>query len=133
MPYIGCRRVSDLYKMTYRSIINDVVEYIPRKTKEDRPITVRVPLNDTALKLIAKYQKYSHDSFISVQHEQNYNRKIKEVQPNAGLDRIVTVLDQQTRQEAKTPLRSGIVTQRRDVRLSATSQKVNKDRIWSEH
>lgn len=41
---VGCR-VSDLYKMTYRNIINDAVEYIPRKTKEDRPITVRVPLN----------------------------------------------------------------------------------------
>ncbi|WP_278961216.1 phage integrase SAM-like domain-containing protein, partial [Parabacteroides johnsonii] len=40
---VGCR-VSDLYKMTYRSIINGAVEYIPRKTKEDRPITVRVPL-----------------------------------------------------------------------------------------
>lgn len=55
---VGCH-VSDLYKMTYRSIINGAVEYIPRKTKEDRPITIRVPLNDTALKLIAKYQDYN--------------------------------------------------------------------------
>lgn len=100
---VGCR-VSDLYKMTYRSIINDAVEYIPRKTKEDRPITVRVPLNETARKLIAKYQEYSRDSLFPFNTEQDYNRKIKEAFRRAGLDRTVTVLDQQTRQEVQKPL-----------------------------
>ena len=100
---VGCR-VSDLYKMTYRSIINGAVEYIPRKTKEDRPITVRVPLNDTALKLIAKYQDYSRDMLFPFNTEQDYNRKIKIAFQRAGLDRIVTVLDQQTRQEVQRPL-----------------------------
>lgn len=100
---VGCR-VSDLYKMTYRSIINDAVEYIPRKTKEDRPITVRVPLNDTARRLIAKYQDYDRDSLFPFNTEQDYNRKIKEAFRCAGLDRIVTVLDQQTRQEVQRPL-----------------------------
>lgn len=100
---VGCR-VSDLYKMTYRSIINDAIEYIPRKTKEDRPITVRVPLNETASKLIAKYQEYSRDSLFPFNTEQHYNRKIKEAFRRAGLDRTVTVLDQQTRQEVQKPL-----------------------------
>lgn len=100
---VGCR-VSDLYKMTYRSIINDAVEYIPRKTKEDRPITVRVPLNDTARRLIAKYQDYDSESLFPFNTEQHYNRKIKETFRRAGLDRIVTVLDQQTRQEVQKPL-----------------------------
>ena len=100
---IGCR-VSDLYKMTYRSIINDAVEYIPRKTKEDRPITVRVPLNDTAKRLIAKYQDHDRGSLFPFSTEQHYNRKIKEAFKKAGLDRIVTVLDQQTRQEVQKPL-----------------------------
>lgn len=100
---VGCR-VSDLYKMTYRSIINDAVEYIPRKTKEDRPITVRVPLNDTARRLIAKYQDYDRDSLFPFNTEQDYNRKIKEAFRRAGLDRTVTVLDQQTRQEVQKPL-----------------------------
>lgn len=35
---------------------------------------------------------------------QHYNRKIKEAFKKAGLDRIVTVLDQQTRQEVQKPL-----------------------------
>lgn len=100
---VGCR-VSDLYKMTYRSIINGAVEYIPRKTKEDRPITVRVPLNDTAMKLIAKYQDYSRDSLFPFNTEQDYNRKIKEAFRRAGLVRTVTILDQQTRQEVQRPL-----------------------------
>lgn len=100
---VGCR-VSDLYKMTYRSIINDAIEYIPRKTKEDRPITVRVPLNDTARKLIAKYQEYNRNSLFPFNTEQHYNRKIKEAFRRAGLDRTVTVLDQQTRQEVQKPL-----------------------------
>ncbi|VDR33844.1 site-specific tyrosine recombinase XerC [Alistipes sp. cv1] len=100
---IGCR-VSDLYKMTDKSIINDAVEYIPRKTKEDRPITVRVPLNDTAKRLIAKYRDDSRDTLFPFSTEQHYNRKIKDAFKKAGLDRIVTALDQQTRQEVRKPL-----------------------------
>lgn len=100
---IGCR-VSDLYKMTYKSIINDAIEYIPRKTKEDRPITVRVPLNDTAKRLIAKYQDYSRETLFPFGTEQHYNRKIKDAFQKAGLDRMVTILDQQTRQEVRRPL-----------------------------
>ncbi|KAA6307537.1 Tyrosine recombinase XerC, partial [termite gut metagenome] len=54
---IGCR-VSDLYKMTYRNIIDGSVEYIPRKTKEDRAITVRVPLSKTAQEIIERYHDH---------------------------------------------------------------------------
>ena len=100
---IGCR-VSDLYKMTYRSIIGDAIEYIPRKTKEDRAITVRVPLNDTAKRLIAKYEDYERGSLFQFNTEQDDNRKIKEAFKRAGLDRMVTVLDQQTREEIQKPL-----------------------------
>ena len=100
---IGCR-VSDLYKMTYKSIIDGAIEYIPRKTKEDRAITVRVPLNDTAKRLIAKYQDYGRGSLFPFNTEQDYNRKIKEAFKRAGLDRMVTVLDQQTREEIQKPL-----------------------------
>lgn len=100
---VGCR-VSDLYKMTCRNIIDQAVEYIPRKTKEDRPITVRVPLNTTALELIDKYREAGRESLFPFSTEQHYNRKIKEAFRRAGLDRTVTVLDQQTRQEVQRPL-----------------------------
>ena len=100
---IGCR-VSDLYKMTYKSIIDDAIEYIPRKTKEERAITVRVPLSDTAKRLIAKYQDYERGSLFPFNTEQDYNRKIKEAFKRAELDRMVTILDQQTREEVQKPL-----------------------------
>lgn len=100
---IGCR-VSDLYKMTYKSIIDNAIEYIPRKTKEERAITVRVPLNETAKHLIAKYQDTDRGYLFPFNTEQDYNRKIKEAFKKAGLDRMVTVLDQQTREEIQKPL-----------------------------
>lgn len=46
---IGCR-VSDLYRMTKLNVVNEAIEYIPKKTKEGNPVTVRVPLNDKAKK-----------------------------------------------------------------------------------
>ena len=100
---IGCR-VSDLYKMTHNSIIDDAIEYIPRKTKEERAITVRVPLSETAKQLIEKYKDYERGSLFPFNTEQDYNRKIKEAFKRAGLDRMVTILDQQTREEVQKPL-----------------------------
>ena len=85
-------------------MIDGAIEYIPRKTKEDRPITVRVPLNETARRLIAKYRDPDHESLFPFNTEQDYNRKIKEAFRRAGLNRMVTVLDQQTRQEIQRPL-----------------------------
>lgn len=48
--------------MTYQNIIGDSIEYIQRKTKEDRPITVRVPLSKTAIALIDKYREEGRES-----------------------------------------------------------------------
>lgn len=101
--FIGCR-VSDLFKMTYLNIIGDAIEYIPRKTKEDRPITVRVPLSKTAIALIDKYREEGRERLFPFSTEQHYNRKIKEAFRLARLDRTVTVLDQRTRQEVHKPL-----------------------------
>ncbi len=101
--FIGCR-VSDLFKMTYRNIIGDSIEYIQKKTKEDRPITVRVPLSQTAIALIDKYREEGRESLFPFSTEQHYNRKIKEAFRLAGLDRIVTVPDQRTREEMQKPI-----------------------------
>ena len=101
--FIGCR-VSDLFKMTYRNIIGDSIEYIQRKTKEDRPITVRVPLSQTAIALIDKYREEGRESLFPFSTEQHYNRRIKEAFRLAGLNRIITVPDQRTREEVQKPI-----------------------------
>jgi len=100
---IGCR-VSDLYKMTYRNIIDGAIEYIPRKTKEDRAITVRVPLSKTAKEIINRYADYERDSLFPLIVEQKYNQYIKQAMKEAGITRMVTIIDQKTRLEVQKPI-----------------------------
>jgi len=100
---IGCR-VGDLLKMEKTSIINNAIEYIPRKTKEGRPVTVRVPLNATAKEIISRYAKNEGDSLLPFIAEQNYNYAIKDMFAAAGLTRLVTVVNPTTGNEEKRPL-----------------------------
>lgn len=100
---IGCR-VGDLIKMTKSCIINGAIEYIPRKTKEGRPLTVRVPLNDTALEIVKRYKQCEDDKLLPFISEQKYNVSIKRIFKAAGLKRLVTVINPTTREEEKKVL-----------------------------
>lgn len=100
---IGCR-VGDLIKFTKQSIIDGAIEYIPRKTKEGRPLTVRVPLNPTALEIIARYRNCEGDKLLPFISEQKYNVSIKRIFKAAGLKRLVTVINPTTREEEKKVL-----------------------------
>lgn len=100
---IGCR-VSDLRNLTKDSIINGAIEYIPRKTKEGRPVTVRVPLNSVARTILERYKDIPGNKLLPCIADQNYNYAIKEVFKVCGLTRMVTILNPTTRQEEKRPL-----------------------------
>lgn len=100
---IGCR-VGDLLKMKKNSIIDNAVEYIPRKTKEGRPVTVRVPLNTTAKEIVNRYVDREGDSLFPFISEQKYNLAIKDFFKLAGLTRLVTVINPTTGDEEKRPL-----------------------------
>ena len=101
---IGCR-VSDLLKMTKENIINGAIEYIPHKTHDDRPFVVRVPLNNRAKSLIAKYDKTDKKGrlfpFISTP---KYNDAIKEIFKCCNITRMVTILNPTTGKEEKRPI-----------------------------
>lgn len=99
----GCR-VSDLRNLTKDSVINGAIEYIPRKTKEGRPVTVRVPLNSVARTIVERYKDTPGKQLLPCISDQNYNYAIKEVFTVTGLTRMVTVLNPTTRQEEKRPL-----------------------------
>ena len=99
----GCR-VSDLRNLTKDSVINGAIEYIPRKTKEGRPVTVRVPLNSVAREILERYKDTPGKMLLPCIADQNYNYAIKEVFTVCGLTRMVTVLNPTTRQEEKRPL-----------------------------
>lgn len=100
---IGCR-VSDLRRLTKDSVINGAVEYIPRKTKDGNPNTVRVPLNETALKILERYKDIPGNKLLPCISDQKYNDAIKDLFTVAGLTRMVTILNPTTRQEEKRPL-----------------------------
>lgn len=100
---IGCR-VGDLLKLTKSSVIDGAVEYIPRKTKDGRPLTVRVPLNDTALEIVERYADSPGDNLLPFISEQKYNVAIKRIFKAAGLKRLVTVINPTTREEEKRVL-----------------------------
>lgn len=89
---IGCR-VSDLYKMTTDNLIKGAIEYVPRKTKEGRPLTVRVPLNTTAKAILEKYKDRVDNVLFPFISEQKYNDAIKDMFLEAELSRSVTVIN----------------------------------------
>lgn len=100
---IGCR-VSDLNKLTGKSLINGAVEYIPTKTKGERPEVVNVPLNAQARELVQRYEPSRNTPLFPFISEQKYNKAIKEMMRIAGIDRIVTIIDPKTGEEVKQPI-----------------------------
>ena len=99
---IGCR-VGDLYQMTRNNVINGAIEYIPRKTKEGRPVTVRVPLNAVASEILDKYPSNGGPLF-PFMAQQQYNKAIKRIFLAAGLCRPVVVINPTTREQEIKPL-----------------------------
>lgn len=100
---VGCR-ISDLWARKKDDIIDGALEYIPRKTKEGRPITVRVPLNKHAQAIVERYKDNGDTKLFPFVAQQQYNEDIKEMLTLAGITRIVTILDPKTRQEVKRPI-----------------------------
>ncbi len=101
--FIGCR-VGDLLKMKKSNIINDAIEYVPRKTKEGRPITVRVPLTPTAKEILDRYPEVKGDKLLPFISAQKYNDNIKKMLRLAGIDRKVTIINSLTREEEQHPI-----------------------------
>lgn len=100
---IGCR-VGDLYTLTKNNLIRGAIEYIPRKSKDGRPITVRVPLNSVACEILNRYADYDGPSLLPLISEQKYNKAIKRIFLAAGLKRKVTILNQLTREPEQRPI-----------------------------
>ena len=100
---VGCR-AGDLIKMKKGDIVEGVLTYIPRKTVDERPVVVRVPLNQTAQEIVARYAELPGDRLLPFISKQKYNEAIKRCFLAARLTRPVAVLDPVTREEKKRPL-----------------------------
>ena len=91
--------------MTKNSVTDGVsVEYIPRKTKDNRPITVRVPLNYRAKAIADRYADNGDPRLFPFTAQQQYNEDIKAMLKAAGINRMVTVINKTTREEEKKPI-----------------------------
>ena len=101
--YLGCR-VSDLYRLTRDNIVNGAIEYIPRKTKEERPEVVRVPLHPRASAIIERYRLRASASLLPLISQQKYNEAIKEIFTLCGITRPVTVINPTTGAEERRPI-----------------------------
>lgn len=101
----GCR-VGDLVKLSKINIKDgSFIEYIPKKTKGERPITVRVPLTETARELIRKYDGADKKGrLFPFASTPTYNKQIKKALILANLNRLVTVLNPATGEEMQRPL-----------------------------
>ncbi len=91
-------RVGDLFKLTKANIQNNILSYIPRKTKEGKPVVVHVPLHPMAIEILSKYD-IPGDALLPVMSRQRYNDYIKELFKTVGLTRIVTRLNPRTHEE----------------------------------
>lgn len=92
---IGCR-AGDLLKFTRDNVIDGAIEYIAGKTADDRPLTVRVPLNSIASAIIEKYKDDKRRALLPFVSHQKYNDYIKKCFEEAGITRMVTVIDTKT-------------------------------------
>ena len=89
---IGCG-VSYLYSMSENNISADgILSYVPSKTEGESGTIARIPLNDRAKELIAKYKETRPDAtsplfpFVS---QQRYNDAIKDIFSVCGITRNV--------------------------------------------
>jgi len=89
---VGCR-VGDLIKLTRKNIVDDVLSYVPGKTKDnDRSHAARVPLSQTAMNIVDKYKhKTENDMLFPFISTQKYNENIKKIFTLCGITRFVNV------------------------------------------
>lgn len=92
--YIGAR-VGDLCKLTKANIQNNVISFIPRKTKDDKPVTINIPLHQKALEILNRYN-IPDGRLLPFITDQRYNDYLKELFEKVGLTRIVTRLNPTT-------------------------------------
>jgi integrase len=100
---IGCR-VGDFYKLTKQNIINGAIEYIARKTKDRKPVTVRVPLNTVAKEILERYADFEGNMLFPFISQQKYNDAIKDAFTIAGITRPVVICDPLTRENVIRPI-----------------------------
>ncbi len=95
--HIGAR-VSDFVNLRLDNISDGVLTYIAGKTSKQHQHIVRVPLSSKALAIIEKYKRDDGRifPFMNINGANGYNKMIKKVLRECGIDRLIPVLDPDT-------------------------------------
>lgn len=105
--YIGCR-ISDLMSFTADNIVKTengtAIQYIPSKTKEEQPRVVKVYLSPTAIEILERNQGKSSRGLFPYVSTAKLNDLIKEALRDAGINRVVTIMNPITKQPEQHPI-----------------------------
>ena len=105
--YIGCR-ISDLLSFTENNIVttdNGIsVQYVPSKTKEERPRVVKVYLAPTAIEILERYKGAAKDTIFPFYSTGKLNDLIRQALKKAGINRVVTIVNPRTKQSEQHPI-----------------------------
>ena len=105
--YIGCR-ISDLLSFTENNIVttdNGIsVQYVPSKTKEERPRVVKVYLAPTAIEILERYKGKSKGAIFPFYSTGKLNDLIRQALKKAGINRVVTIVNPRTKQSEQHPI-----------------------------
>ncbi len=105
--YIGCR-ISDLFALTPENIVTTEngtsVQYIPSKTKEERPRVVKVYLAPTAIEIMNRNKGKAKDTLFPYMTTGKLNDLIRIALKGAGITRVVTIVNPVTKQSEQRPI-----------------------------
>lgn len=104
---IGCR-IGDLYSFTTDNLIKSdkgtAIQYIPGKTKDEKPRVVKVYLTKTALEILERNKGRRLNYLMPYYDKNKLNRGIRKVLELAGIDRTVTVINPSTGKSEQHPI-----------------------------
>ena len=103
--YLVVCRYNDLVRLTSDNIVNAAVEYIPNKTREKNPRTVRVPLNEKAQTILERLQGCQRTRTLVPRNSgSRFSTATRKLLTLAGITCNVPVLDPKTHDEIMKPI-----------------------------
>lgn len=105
--YIGCR-ISDLMTFGPDNIVETpkgiALNYVPSKTKEENPRTVRVYLSPTAIEILHSYMSPEKKTIFPYYNTAKINDLVKLALKKAGVTRVVTIMNPVTKMSEQHPI-----------------------------
>jgi len=105
--YIGCR-ISDLMTFSPDNIVETpkgiALNYVPSKTKEENPRTVRVYLSPTAIEILHRYMSPEKKAIFPYYNTAKINDLVKLALKKAGVTRVVTIMNPVTKMSEQHPI-----------------------------